>query len=428
MNELDSSNFNSTDVIAQTKITELFEGAVTPLTIAVCVECLNRGVDKILERFHIANSAKSNAIFLNFNNHVFTNMSKMYNVCQDAFRTNNQEVDIGFCNTLLPSTKKNMLTTHRDSSWLYRAMKYFFQKSLSVYLIEDISDRFTIEQSEEPMTYFNNIVKNLATLTNSSYNLLISVVTVGKQNEKLSNLLVEECKVESAIAAAFIKDISVDQNIEAKNLQQSIRDLIEAFKYDNPVFLNANDKALAQYISTNEGVVFEKYENFMFCYGHRGFHEAELRSKPFNSDLILFVNHLKGLAQETPSKDVTTSDIIDSFISQYINKKLYRKVRSAINAYVKSLQKYFRILSFYIKTVDIFRASINSLAADMVKLGALPDADLIYFLKLNEIKMLLTTKRYLIILIAKHRRKLYEQQSALSYAKFYIGKPITTIK
>jgi hypothetical protein len=97
------------------------------------------------------------------------------------------------------------------------------------------------------------------------------------------------------------------------------------------------------------------------------------------------------------------------------NPTLAKKAEPLIRDYINNLNKHYRLLSFYIKVVDIFRTNFENLATLMTKLGILPDADLIYFFKLNELKILISQKRYLIILIGKHRRDLYKQQSSLRY-------------
>lgn len=75
-----------------------------------------------------------------------------------------------------------------------------------------------------------------------------------------------------------------------------------------------------------------------------------------------------------------------------------------------------------IKTFDLFRQALWALATEMRQAGLIPDEELMFFMKIDEIDSLLHGKRNPLILIkSKQRRRLYPVMDKYKFDEFVVG-------
>jgi len=79
--------------------------------------------------------------------------------------------------------------------------------------------------------------------------------------------------------------------------------------------------------------------------------------------------------------------------------------------------------SKFIMAADALKEAYAELANLLVKAGALPDADLIYFLKHEEIGLLIAERKAALVKKALRRRRLLEEQDKMRYKEVNIGRP-----
>ena len=78
--------------------------------------------------------------------------------------------------------------------------------------------------------------------------------------------------------------------------------------------------------------------------------------------------------------------------------------------------------SIMVKLQSYFRDSILVLGSDMAAQGILPERDLIFFLKLDEIQRLCANERNpTLIMKAKQRKRLYPKMNAMKFDEFVKG-------
>ena len=78
--------------------------------------------------------------------------------------------------------------------------------------------------------------------------------------------------------------------------------------------------------------------------------------------------------------------------------------------------------SLMVKFSDNVRKAKWQIANEMVQVGYLPEADLMFFLKISEIQRLLSGERNpLLVMKAKQRKRLYPQMNAFKFEEFVKG-------
>ncbi|GFS84151.1 probable phosphoenolpyruvate synthase, partial [Nephila pilipes] len=169
-----------------------------------------------------------------------------------------------------------------------------------------------------------------------------------------------------------------------------------------------------------------KFRQFLQKHGHRCI-KTDLRSVTWTLDPEPLIRLLQDPAASTKIKAVKEDDSISHIISQlrvplnFISKCLLRFL--VVPQYRRGVKGREAGNALSMKSFDCWRMAYLCLGRQMVSEGRLPDADLIFFLTLDEIKDLLNTRSPKIILRAIHRRKLFPILDRYKFPKIMKGLP-----
>ena len=78
--------------------------------------------------------------------------------------------------------------------------------------------------------------------------------------------------------------------------------------------------------------------------------------------------------------------------------------------------------SLMVKMQNNLREALWEIAEQVVRVGYLPEADLLFFMKPDEIQRMLAGERNpLLVMKAKHRKRLYPQMNSMKFDEFVRG-------
>jgi hypothetical protein len=148
-------------------------------------------------------------------------MTSLYNFTDKTFHFSPSITDLSFCGKILPLNMNKNLITDVSSTALSK-IKKFINKSLSVFLMENMIDDFVIIKSEDPYRYLDNIINSFDKLKESGYYLLLNILFIGNSNNILINFLVNKCGIDIDVVSEFMNNITANQNLEVKNMKAAL--------------------------------------------------------------------------------------------------------------------------------------------------------------------------------------------------------------
>ena len=435
---LDETQIDELDGVAKDNIVftncnigEMMPGAVTPLTLCTSVHAIDMGLRRMLRKANVYRSMKqvpAGSCVTSFSNHLFFNLTTVYKMATCIAGAKKSSVEASICGKYLTDTPplpwKNQFVLKR----LYKGLKYFrfvFSGNRAMKKLDYLAANLVIPYSQNVCEFFDSIDKNLKYLDEAAWlhyatsshsgamssALLITLMKDGLEHEEAKSLL-----------AGLLEDID---NIESVDILRSMRFLARTVLEINPTASNMSYEELYNFIISNEETK-NAYDQFIARHGHRSIKEAEMMSKSWKNDKKSLMENILTVMKTGANEPKKTTSSLNETISQVIDGKK-RMAKGGINFLIKSSRKGVHDREYtksgLVRVIDTFKEAYQTLALELVKIEALPEADLIYFLTHKEIGSLIKEKNAKLIKKASQRRRLFEEQKLLKFNDVYIGKP-----
>jgi len=197
---------------------------------------------------------------------------------------------------------------------------------------------------------------------------------------------------------------------------------------DKKTFAELTDEEALEMLrsSAKEPQASKLFAQFLKRHGHRGYREFDFIYMPWGKNPIPCVqvikSMLKGGANLEAKQEVPIDEILDQLKTplSWTKKQLIKYwflpwVRDAVGfrEHTKSLM---------IKFHDDIRDALWHMAEEMVNEGILPEQELLFFLRFNEIYELANGNRDpLLVMKAKQRKRLYPKMNAQKFDEFLKG-------
>jgi pyruvate,water dikinase len=410
----------------------MLPGAVTPLSLTTSVRGIDSGLVKMLIRAgaYTKRSLPEKSCIVSFSNHLFFNLTTLYKLGAKVLGADSGAVEASVCGRRLenipdsPWKKACSLVRLKNGISYFR---YLLGRKKALKKVNKIIAKINLKYNgEDLVSYYNRINKQLPLMFEATCMHYITSAHSGAMSSAFLQILQSEGKTDEevrGILAGLLEDI---ENIESVDILRSMRRIGRAVLAVEPKAAKWDSRRLLEFLESSTGEVKGAYNSFLYRHGHRAIREAEMRSKSWAADKIGLMESLTTViasgATEPQKSESRLTQNIEAVLSG--RKKMARK---GIGFLIKSAREgvYNReyTKSKFIKAVDIFKNAYSVLAAEMEKIGALPDTDLIYFLTHQEIGLLLKDKKVGLIKKALQRRRLLDEQEELSFSSVYVGKP-----
>ncbi len=435
INELDTKLDIANHIITNCNIGEMLPGAVTPLSLSTSVYAIDWGMRKMFVRagvYRTFDDIPEGSCALSFGNHLFLDLTVMSRMGGKVLAASAEAVELNICGRILEDIPRPPIPKAPALVRANNGRKYFaflLSRNKARKEIAELADTFRIPGHTSPEGQFAAIDNGLYALNHSFWLHYITSAHSGAMNGALYQILMADMKDPEKVNAAMAGVLEDIDDIESVDILRSLRRLARALIAQNPDIQQYTIEQLAQAMKTCTGEAKEAYDSFISRHGHRAIREAEVRSASWKNDEKGLMDYLRSViatgGQETVKEKYAEKNIAD-LLAQYKGTKA-KALRYIIGQARTGVKNREFSKSMCIKVFDQFKTAYAGLGEMLVKEGALPDADLIYFLQHKEIGKLVNEKQAGLVKKALARRRLLDEQKLLKYNDVNVGipKPVT---
>lgn len=431
MNEFDCRNNAFNDVITTSNIGEVMPGAVTPLNLSTNMVALDWGVmETYLEIGCIDKPAKPLTYISPYYNHMFFNMSRMYQVNHAAFGTSKESLEVNICGRPLdeyPDIEMKVPTLKKIRNTIV-----FLKIVMGGEKAKNGMDRaiasIKFDLTKDMNSIYQQILDNFDALKWVQYYHYCTSYYSGGQTNFLVMGLQKKYPDSNELSSLIAGAMTEIEDFESANILRMMRELAALMIEDEPATAKYNVEQLQDYyLNRANDKVRAKYDEFMRVHGHRGIREMEIRSASWRDNPASFFSSMRSvlISSAAGSKNVTSDKHWTDYVAQMTEGLKDSKRKKIENLVVKARKGVFYREYTKGKVVygfDMFKRAYAQLAKLMTEAQLLPDEDCIYFLTQEEVGKVLKGESSL-IKKALARRRLLPQQMALKFPDTMLGTP-----
>ncbi len=417
------------ELITRCNIGEMMPGAVTPLTLSTVGESLSTGLALYYRSFGAIRRKEPDPSFIeNFEGQLFMNLSSMYLMSKRVIGATPEGTELSILGSVLPphdiGPKANPIVR------LINGVRYFsglFSWKGKVKQLERLAKSFSIEikdlsaadilpriRADHAGVMDKAVALHYSTSAFSgAMNVALTMTLSGGTDisEESKRLMTELLSgVEGVESAAVLEGLEeLASIIRGTSLESSI---MEGTSHDvHKALLNSNSEA-GKY-----------YNSFMERHGHRCIREAELREPEWALEPAHLIESLKALVQTPPRKKKVpgNASLEMPSLPEGVNPKAVKWLSSQARIGVRTREK---TKSLLILVIHKFKLAARTLSERLVEEGFLPEADLAYFLTMDELVLLTSGLGDGLIGRARRRRRLYPHRMELRFPDLSHGRPV----
>jgi len=434
MNELDCELEVSNCGFTTGNIGEMMPGAVTPLNISTNMYALDWGVRQTyIETGCTSEDTPAFSYIAPYYNHMFFNMTNMYQICHSIFGSTKETLDVSICGQVLsniPDIKMHVPLLKRMKNCVPFFGMVFGGESAKEGMDKVIAGlHFDLTQDADGI--YKQIIDNFDALKWAQYYHYRASYYSGGQSAML-DVCEKDFASKEEFQALVAGCLTQNEEFESANILRMMEQLAALMVEDEPATATYSPAELNDYMENRANDrVRASYDAFMARHGHRGIREPEIMSQPWRENKESFFTSLSSVlasvGKTTEKTDKPWTEYADQILSHY--KGLMRRyVSSAIDKARKGVccREYTKSKVIYV--LDQFKQAYRQLAKLMVADGLLPDEECIFFLLQDEVGELLAGDQAL-VKKAMARRRLFPQQQQLRfpYCKVGVPQPLTLV-
>lgn len=431
INELDFPYPVDNCVFTTSNIREVMPNATTPLTLSTNMLSLDFGIRQMMFRIGVIDKIDDippYSCICSYYNNMFFNMTNMYRFCHTTFGAFKSTMELSICGKPLDEfpdidmPESPFFRKVRNSLHFFRII---LNCSPAIKTIKKLGEdlHFDLTQSKENL--YNEICEKMHYLDDAQFCHYWASFYSGSPCNTLVLLLKNDFESLNDLQAKLAGSLTEIDDIESVDVLRSMRLLARTLIEEKPEIVNYNSEEIEQCLVSLSGESKKKYDAFMKRHGHRGVREPEMRSLPWSKDSKALADYMKKIiatgGEEQKMENQKWMTFADDLLYNCnpLKKKLFFKLilRARKGVRYREFTK-----SQSIVVLVKFKEAYHKLSELMVKDGVLPDTDLIYFLKHEEIGELLKGKKSL-IKKAIARRRMFPEQSSLRFNENMMGKP-----
>jgi len=430
INELDCNQDNHKAVLTTGNIGEVMPGAVTPLNLSVNMYTLDWGVKETYRELGCVDEEVPAYTYLcSYYNHMFFNMTNMYNICHSVYGTTKETLDISICGKVLEGVPDNGMKERsfpRKMRNTINFLKFVFKGDEAKKGMDRTLEKLHFDLSKDMHSIYQQILDNIPAMGWVQYYHYRASYYSGGQSNFMMSMIQNDFKDRTDMQSVIAGCLTEIDDFESANVLRMMRNLAKMMLEENPDVVNYDSAQLAAF-AANEASdsIKQELENFMAKHGHRGIREMELRCPSWKTNKESFFTNLRSVILSFRGGEVVVSkhwtDYAEELMARYSGMKR-RRLAGYIDKARKGVCYREYTKSKVVFALDLFKQAYARLAELMVEAHLLPDADCIYFLLQDEVGELLKGNTSL-IKKALARRRLFPQQESLKFADYVQGIP-----
>lgn len=230
---------------------------------------------------------------------------------------------------------------------------------------------------------------------------------------------------EEAVLRDYNLLLSQCNDVVSAEVPKMLREVALAIKHRDIVASMSDQEALA-YIQKENGKAKELFDKFLERHGHRSYREMDPMYLSWAREPIVCVQVIKsmliGLDSYRPKERKTAEQLMSEIETRMPTWKRILITKLILPACHNAVGYRENSKSIMVKVSDSMGQAWWTLAENMHEAGYLPETELLFYLKVDEIARLLKGDRNPMLLMkAKQRRRLYPKMNKFQYEEFVKG-------
>ena len=440
--ELDTKNVTQSEVLTTCNVGEMLPGAVTPLSLSTSVAGIDYGMRKMIRKSGSVRRIEDippQSCIANFGNHLFINITQLYRIGDHVLGATREGVTLSICGRTLSDVPQPPVPKVAKLAKINNARKYFtilLGVGRACKKIKRLAEKSGFHEKNNPSVLLAEIGKRLWEIDEAFWLHYIASAYSGSMSSALQTILMEQGRDEEEIKRLLAGALEDIEGIESVDILRSLRTLGRALLAEHPEVRDMDAAQLAMRLKICGPESRKALEQFYKRHGHRAIREAEMRSKSWHMDADRLCSYLKSViasgAQEnhTPRSCASRGPRGEKLRTGQTEPEILSGQTGSLHKLMGYLVKQARrgvvyrefTKSMSIKVLDRFKSAYRRLGDILTAQGALPDADLLFFLTHSELVRLANGEAALVKKAAARRRVL-ETQKTFLFEQVCVGKP-----
>ncbi|MCK5249500.1 MAG: hypothetical protein KAJ98_06005 [Spirochaetaceae bacterium] len=419
----------SDELITRCNIGEMMPGAVTPLTLSTFGKSLSTGLALYYRSFGAIRRNEPDPSFIeNFEGQLFMNLSSMYLMSRRVLGATPEGTELSILGSVLPphdiGPKSNPVVR------LINGIRYFgrlFAWKGKVKALEHLAKEYSIETDGLSAADILSRIKDghgkvmdkavalhyAASAFSGAMNVALAMTLSGGNDiSDVSRRLMTELLtgVEGVESAAVLEGL------------EALASIIRGTSLESMV-IKGESRVVHDSLLKVESEAGRFYTAFMERHGHRCIREAELREPEWALQPAHLIESLKALIQTPPREKKVLQDGTAEIppLPEGVNPGAIKWISGQARIGVRTREK---SKSMLILVIHKFKLAARTLSERLVSEGFLPDADLAYFLTMDELELLTSNRGEGLIGRSRRRRRLYPERMELRFPDLSHGRPV----
>ena len=436
IHELDPKWDFANQIITNCNIREMMPGAVTPLTLSTSLYAIDWGLRQMLVSagmYKNIDDIPAGNITFSIANHLFFNLNEIAKLSEYVFGTNVDSIELSICGRVLEERKelfgeekvKMKVNPFRAAVNGVKYFNFILSRNKARKQLMKMAETFKFEHHDTAVLQYAELdkQKNIIDLTFLHHYKTSS--HSGAMSSALNITLSQDIKDPEEVKSIIAASLENIDGIESVDILRSLRKIARDLITELPDVENIEGEAILHYMKVGQGASHQSYQKFMKRHGHRAILEAEISSLCWEEDEAGFMAYLKtvlsskGIEPVKENGNYNPYEAIDQRYKGTKRKILHYLVNQARIGVVNRESSKASV----IKVFNEIKKGYRRLAELLVTDGILQDVSLIYFLQHHEIGRLVNENETSLVKLALQRKRLYEEQKALTFNDVYVGCP-----
>jgi len=422
------STVSPEELITRCNIGEMMPGAVTPLTLSTFGRSLSTGLAIYYRSFGAVKRKEPDPSFIaSFEDQLFMNLSAMYLMSRRVLGATREGTELGIIGYTLPPHDIGLMDPFPLR--LINGIRYFsklFRWKGKAREIEKLA------MNHEINTEGLNAADILAQIRREHGRMMDRAVALhyavsafsGAMNAALAITLSGGTDISDESNRLITELLSGVEGVESAAVLEGLEELAGIIRGSSFEFeiMKGDTRSVHKELMADKSAVGEFYRSFMERHGHRCIREAELREPEWAIDPGHLIESLKALVQSPPREKKIRRNGSPTMpeLPESVNPRAVKWIAGQARIGVRSREK---SKSMLILVIHKFKLAARALSRRLVEEGLLPEADLAYFLTMEELELLTSKHGEGLTGRARRRRRLYPQRMELHFPDLSYGRP-----
>lgn len=417
------------ELITRCNIGEMMPGAATPLTLSTFGRSLGTGLELYYRSFGALGRRETAPSFIeSFEDQLFMNLSSMYIMSRRVLGATAEGTELSILGYVLPPHEIGPMSPYPLR--LLNGIRYFsglFRWKSRIRALEHLARGFAFRTDGKSAAEIVDEMKEAHPKVMDRAVCLHYGASAfsGAMNAALAMTLSGGSDITDDARRLMTDLLSGVEGVESAAVLEDLENLANLIRGDGdaPGLMEGESvDEIHESLMSDRSAVGENYRAFMDRHGHRCIREAELREPEWAVNPGHLIESLKSLVRSPAGRrraehpPATPSTELPDGVNAKAVAWIAKQCRTGVRAREKSK-------SLLILAIHRFKVAARSLAARLEAEGYLPEADLAYFLTLEELDRLTSGQSDGLVSRAMRRRRRYPERMELRFPDLSHGRP-----